>query len=84
MVMLGNMPVHIVSAYGPQETASKEKKDNFWAFLEEETIKAESENHGLLIQMDGNLHAGDKLIKNDPNAQNINGNLFMEFLDRNP
>ena len=34
--------------------------------------------------MDGNLHAGDELIKNDPNHQNMNGKLFMQFLQRNP
>ena len=34
--------------------------------------------------MDGNLHAGAHLIKNDPNPQNVNGKLFMQFLQRNP
>ena len=34
--------------------------------------------------MDGNLHAGEKLIKNDPNPQNQSGKLFMQFLQRNP
>ena len=34
--------------------------------------------------MDGNLHAGNNLIRNDPNEQNMNGFLFCEFLERNP
>ena len=34
--------------------------------------------------MDGNLHGGPQLIKNDPNRQNKNGQLFMQFLERNP
>ena len=35
-----------------------------------------------MIQMDGNLHAGN-LIEKDPNTQNKNGKLFMDFLSRN-
>ena len=34
--------------------------------------------------MDGNLHAGIDLVNGDPNIQNKNGKLFMEFLKRNP
>ena len=52
--------------------------------LEEETNNAELEGDGLIIQMDGNLHAGSALIKDDPNKQNSNGLLFCEFLKRNP
>ena len=29
------------------------------------------------------LHAGSALVKGDPNPQNRNGKLFMEFLERN-
>ena len=83
-VMLGTLSVKIIVGYGPQENASKEKKDKFWEFLEEEIIKAELENHGLIIQMDGNVHAGPEVVKNDPNCQNINGKLFTELLERNP
>ena len=83
-VVLGTIPVKLVVAYGPQENALKEKKESFWEFLEDEANKAEMEDHGLIIQMDGNLHAGPELIKEDPNPQNTNGKLFMEFLKRNP
>ena len=38
---------------------------------------------GFMLQMDGNLHGGPELIKGDPNVQNSNGKLFMQFLDRN-
>ena len=34
--------------------------------------------------MDGNLWAGNQVIRNDPRPQNNNGRRFMEFLDRNP
>ena len=36
------------------------------------------------MQMDGNLHAGPDLIEKDPNKQNQNGKIFMDFLRRNP
>ena len=83
LVVIENISIRIIVAYGVQENASKEKKDRFWEFLEEEVFQAEKENQGVIIQMDGNLHAGKELIKNDPNIQNQNGRLFMQFLQRN-
>ena len=82
--VLGSIPVKIVVAYGPQENAKKEKKEKFWNFIEDEVKKAEIDEHGLIIQMDGNLHGGPDLIKKDPNPQNKNGKLFKQFLERNP
>ena len=82
-VVLGTISVTVIVAYGLQENVLKAKKDKFWEFLENEVIKAELEGHGLIIQMDGNLHGGPKLIRNDPNQQNTNGKLFMQFLERN-
>jgi hypothetical protein len=81
-VQLGGIPTRIIVGYGPQENDIIEKKKKFWDFIEREINEAELENHGLMIQMDGNLHAGD-LVKNDPNPQNKNGKLFMDFLARN-
>ena len=34
--------------------------------------------------MDGNLWAGDAIIRDDPRPQNSNGLLFKKFFDRNP
>ena len=82
-VILDKMPLRIITAYGPQENAKREKKNKFWDFLEQEVNSAEFVEEGLILQMDGNLHAGSNLIKNDPNRQNQNGKLFMEFLSRN-
>ena len=39
--------IKIIGGYGPQENASKDKKEAFWNFLDEEVM--------VLIQMDGNL-----------------------------
>ena len=84
LVVVGNMPIRIIVGYGVQENASKEKKDSFWDFIEKEVTAAENEEQGVVIQMDGNLHAGKNFIRNDPNSQNANGKLFMQFLQRNP
>ena len=82
-VFVKEFPIRVVTAYGPQENALKEKKEKFWHFIEKEANTAEIEGDGLLIQMDGNLHAGKEVIKEDPNKQNKNGKLFAEFLERN-
>ena len=81
-VLLEEIPVRAIAAYGPQENAPMEKKNKFWEFLETEVNDAEIEGDGLIIQMDGNLHAGSKLITNDPNKQNTNGRLFCEFFGK--
>ena len=83
-MFLEEIEARVITAYGPQENALKEKKNKFWEFLEEEVNIAELEGDGLIIQMDGNLHAGTNLIQKDPNKQNNNGLLFCEFLERNP
>ena len=84
LVVVGDMPIRVIVGYGVQENATKEKKEKFWDFIEKEVTEAESLEQGIILQMDGNLHAGDELIKNDPNHQNMNGKLFMQFLQRNP
>ena len=70
LVIVGNIPIRIIVGYGVQENASKEKKVKFWDFIEKEVNQAASEEQGVIIQMDGNLHACEKLIKDDPNPQN--------------
>ena len=81
--LIGTMSVRIIVGYGPQENALVEKKRKFWDFLENEIQEAEALDQGIIFQMDGNLHAGASLIKNDPNIQNRNGKMFMDFLSRN-
>ena len=83
-IVAGDFPIRIVTGYGPQENSNSSKKEKFWEFLEQELIQAEIENQGLLVQIDGNLHAGPQLVKQDPNPQNNNGKIFMDFLERNP
>ena len=83
LVIVGDIPIRIVVGYGVQENASKEKKEKFWDYIEKEVAEAENENQAVIIQMDGNLHAGSDIIKNDPNPQNQNGKMFVQFLRRN-
>ena len=83
LVVVGEIQIRVIVGYGPQENVSKDKKEKFWDFLEKEVIQAESEEQGVIIQIDGNLHAGSGLIENDPNPQNQNGKLFLDFLRRN-
>ena len=55
--------------YGPQENATREKKNKFWDFLENEIREAEVKDHGVILQMDGNLHCGNKIV---PGGKNEN------------
>ena len=82
-IVIEKLPIRIVVAYGPQENDTKERKEEFWRFLEEEATKAELLGYGFMVQMDANVHGGPKLIKDDPNEQNMNGKCFKNFLERN-
>ena len=83
-VFLKEIQVRAVTAYGPQENETVQLKNKFWAHLDLEVAAAENYETGVIIQMDGNLWAGGKLIPGDPNEQNNNGKLFELFLSRNP
>ena len=83
-IMVGDMPIRVITGYGPQENANLNIKEKFWEYLEDEINQAQIDNHGLLVQIDGNLHAGPQLLKQDPNPQNKNGKIFINFLERNP
>ena len=68
-IFLNDIEFRIITAYGPQENALKEQKEQFWEFIEQEINAAELQGEGVIIQMDGNLHAGEDFIKGDPNKQ---------------
>ena len=83
-VWVNEFPIRIVNGYGPQLGDSIERKRKFWEFIETEVNNAIVAGAGFILQMDGNCHLGEEIIKNDPNIQNLNGKLFCEFLERNP
>ena len=83
-IWVNEFPIRIVNGYGPQAGDSSERKRMFWEFMEREVTNAIVAGAGFILQMDGNCHLGEEIIKNDPNIQNLNGKLFCEFLERNP
>ena len=83
-IWVEGFPVRLICGYGPQESDRKERKERFWEYMNTETQKAYNDGAGLIMQMDGNLWAGAKIIKSDPRKQNQNGKLFENFLLKNP
>ena len=59
------------------------RKESFWKYLNVEVQKAKDDEAGLILQMDGNLWAGNNIIKGDVKKQNQNGRYFERFLQEN-
>ena len=71
-------------AYGPQLGDEMEKKQKFWEFIEQQACMAHNVGAGFILQMDSNAHLGRDVLKDDINEQNVNGKLFVQFLERMP
>ena len=82
-ILIEGFPVRLVCGYGPQEYDRNERKNSFWGYLNSESQKAKEDGAGLIIQIDGNLWAGSKIIPSDVKVQNQNGKYFEEFLLQN-
>ena len=72
-VKLGNKDVRVISGYGPQENWNLQEKMPFFRALEEEIIKAKSNDKLVFIQLDANSKLGPNIIPGDPHAQSANG-----------
>ena len=83
-IFLKNIRIRCCAAYGPQEGDSLEKKEAFWNQLDKEVSEAEKNGSGFILQFDGNLWAGAKIVPGDPRPQNKNGYFLEQFLNRNP
>ena len=83
-IKIEDLKTRCICAYGPQEKDSQDKKLNFWARLSEEVRESEENESAIIIQMDGNLWAGEEIIQEDPNNCNANGKLLKEFLLQHP
>ena len=83
-ILIEGKSIRIINAYGPQMCDSNERKTKFWERIQEEISEAQDNDISIILQMDGNLHAGSEVIKNDPNVVNGNGLLFRELLKNNP
>ena len=84
VVTVGELQFRTVAAYGPQLRDTREKKDNFWNYLDYEVLEADRQKMGVIIEMDSNCWAGQEIIPGDPNIQNSNGKLLEYFLSRHP
>ena len=82
-IRVETLHIRIINAYGPQECDSLERKALFWARLHSEVLEASEANCAVILQMDGNLHCGEEVIRGDPNGINANGKLFRTFLNNN-
>ena len=69
-IWVNSFPIRLVCGYGPQEYDKNERKLKFWDYLNKEVTSASKEGAAFVLQMDGNLWAGDKIIKGDPKKQN--------------
>ena len=63
-IKLEDLKTRCICAYGPQE---KDRKLNFWARPSEEVKESKENESAIIIQMDGNLWAGEEIVKGDPN-----------------
>ena len=83
-ISVSELQIRCIAAYGPQEGAPAEQKENFWSRLSAEIEDAVNNEKAIIFQMDGNLWGGSDLVKNDPNKQNNNGLRFQKFLEKFP
>ena len=83
-IFVEGMQIRCCVAYGCQESDTIERKNKFWKYLDEDVELANKSNSGFVLQFDGNLWAGPKIVPGDPRPQNRNGKLFEDFLARNP
>ena len=83
-IIVQNMSIRCCVAYGCQENENVDRKERFWKYLDEDVFQANMSGSGFILQFDGNLWAGEKIVPGDPHQQNRNGRLFQEFLERHP
>ena len=65
-IWVEGFPIRLVCGYGPQENDTTERKDKFWKYLNKEVESATKDGAAFVLQMDGNLWAGNHIIPNDP------------------
>ena len=82
-VKIGGRDIRIMSGYGPQENWTVAERMPFFKALEEEIIKASSNEKAIYIQMYANSKLGPTIIKGDPHVQSENGKLLAGIIVRN-
>ena len=61
-ICVKNMTITVTSAYGPEESASVERKNAFWKYLYDEAHQAKAYGKGYILQGDLNAMLGPKLL----------------------
>ena len=79
---LKHVKIRFLTAYGPQEGASEDKINKFYATLEEEILCCEQDGCGLIAEMDCNAKLGKEIIKGDPNNMSVNGKILWDLIER--
>ena len=80
---LGKERVRFINAYGPQETASKEVKIDFFSLLDQEIHLAIDCGQLVCVELDGNGKFGGDIIRGDPHEMTQNGKILYDILTRN-
>ena len=78
---LSSMQLRVMTAYGPQEDDKPDNINNFYQKLEEEIIKCEEDECGLVIELDANAKIGNNLINGDPNTMSENGRILWNIAE---
>ena len=82
-IHLKNITISCNTAYGPQESAPIQKKNEFWSYLQEECERARNEGKGFLLQGDLNAWLGPHILESDTKPQNLNGKMLVKFVENN-
>ena len=82
-IKLGQKDARIISGYGPQENWSIEERTPFFNALEEEIVKAKTNDKLVYIQMDANCKLGPHIIEGDTHSQSENGKILSGIFQRN-
>ena len=77
-----SMTIRFLTAYGPQEDAPEDTINNFYSTLEEEILRCEDDDCGLIAELDCNAKLGNQIITGDPNSMSSNGKIFWDILQR--
>ena len=62
-IKICDIPVRLITGYGPQESAGLDKRLSFYSRLDEEIASAQESGCGVLIELDCNAKLGDQIIK---------------------
>ena len=77
-----DVTVRFLTGYGPQEDECEEKINKFYCALEEEIVKCEDSNCGLVIEMDCNAKLGKNINNGDPHDISTNGKILWDIVNR--